>query len=82
MIVVHRSGSFRFVIYTSDHEPAHVHVIGDGTAKINLVGRGGRPELVFNIGIKKSDMRRLLAETTEHRNALLGRWEQIHGNHE
>lgn len=82
MIVVHRSGSFRFVIYTSDHEPAHVHVIGDGTAKINLVGRDGHPELVFNIGIKKSDMRRLLTEIAEHRMALLGRWEQIHGNHE
>ena len=38
MIVVHRAGGFRFVIYTSDHEPAHVHVIGDGHAKINLVG--------------------------------------------
>lgn len=73
-------GGYRFVIYTSDHEPAHVHLIGDGTAKINLVVPDGRPELVFSIGIKKSDMRRLLAEITEHRDVLLGRWEQIHGN--
>jgi len=56
------------------------HLIGDGTAKINLDGPDGRPELVFSIGIKKSDMRRLLAEIAEHRDVLLGRWEQIHGN--
>lgn len=68
------------MIYTSDHEPAHVHVVGDGHAKINLVGPDGAPELVFSVGIKKSDMRRLLAEVAEHREELLDRWEQIHGN--
>lgn len=80
MIVVHRAGGFRFVIYTSDHEPAHFHVVGDGHAKINLVGPDGAPELVFSVGIKKADMRRLLAEVAEHREELLDRWEQIHGN--
>jgi hypothetical protein len=82
MIVVHRVGGFRFVIYTSDHEPAHVHVIGDGHAKINLAGPDGLPELVFSIGIKKSDMRRLLADAMQHREILLNRWNQIHGNPE
>lgn len=80
MIVVHRAGGFRFVIYTSDHEPAHVHVVGDGHAKINLVGPHDLPELVFSVGIKKSDMRRLLNEAAEHRDELVDRWEQIHGN--
>jgi hypothetical protein len=82
MIVVHRAGGFRFVIYTSDHEPAHVHVIGEGHAKINLVGPDGVPELVFSIGIKQSDMRRLLGEVMDHREVLLERWERIHGNHD
>ena len=82
MIAVHRAGGFRFVIYTSDHEPAHIHVVGEGHAKINLVGPAGVPELEFSIGIKKSDMRRLLAEAMEHREELLDRWEQIHGNHD
>lgn len=80
MIVVHRAGGFRFVIYTSDHQPAHIHVVGDGHAKINIVGPEGAPELVFSVGIKKSDMRRLLVEVAEHREELLDRWEQIHGN--
>ena len=79
MVVVHRSRGFRFVIYTLDHEPAHVHVTGAGQAKINLLGPGGLPEIVYSIGIKHGDMRRLLAETLERRDTFLRDWEQIHG---
>jgi len=79
MVVVHRAFGFRFVIYTADHEPAHVHITGPGQAKINLIGAGGRPELVYSIGIKRQDMRRLLAEVIQRRAALLQEWEQIHG---
>src|SRR5271166_4693424 len=55
MVVVHRAHGFRFVIYTLDHEPAHVHIIGaDGHAKVNLLGPGGQPELVSKT-IRRSD---------------------------
>ena len=50
MVVIHRAHGFRFVIYTADHEPAHVHVTGAGQAKINLLGTNDEPELVFSIG--------------------------------
>jgi hypothetical protein len=80
MVVVHRAHGFRFVIYTSDHEPAHVHAIGSGQAKINLRGPDDAPEIVSSVGIKKSDMRRLMAEIAEHRDELLASWEQIHGH--
>ena len=79
MVVVHRAHGFRIVIYTQDHEPAHVHVTGPGRAKINLLGPDGRPEVVDVVGIKKSDMRRLLTEVTEHRDRLMQKWERIHG---
>jgi len=68
------------VIYTFDHEPAHVHVTGPGQAKINLVGPDGNIEVVSEIGIKKSDMRRLKAEITERRDDFLREWERIHGD--
>ena len=56
MVVVHRAHGFRFVIYTLDHEPAHVHIVGgEGQAKINLLGPGGRPELVWSVGVKRSE---------------------------
>lgn len=79
MVVVHRAFGFRFVIYTHDHEPAHVHVTGPGQAKINLLGPDGVPELVASIGIKRSDMRRLLAEVIDRRDDFLNEWNRIHG---
>ena len=79
MVVVHRAFGYRFVIYTFDHEPAHVHVTGAGQAKINLLGPAGIPEIAYSIGIKRADMRRLLAEAIERREALLKEWERIHG---
>ena len=79
MVVVHRAYGFRFVIYTLDHEPAHVHITGAGQAKINLLGTDGRPEIVFSIGIKRTDMRRLMAEAMARRDDFLREWERIHG---
>jgi Domain of unknown function (DUF4160) len=78
MVVVHPARGFRFVIYTSDHEPAHVHVTGAWQAKINLLGPGGIPEIMFSAGIKRSDMRRLFAEVIERRDDFLREWERIH----
>jgi len=80
MVVVHRAHGFRFVIYTLDHEPAHVHITGAGQAKINLRGADGEPEVVFSIGIKRSDMRRLLGEVIQRRDEFLQEWERIHGD--
>ncbi|WP_237152313.1 DUF4160 domain-containing protein [Oryzibacter oryziterrae] len=79
MVVVHRAHGFRFVIYTADHEPAHVHITGPGQAKINLLGPDGRPEVVSTIGIKRSDLLRLVDEVIEHQLRLLEQWERIHG---
>ena len=80
MVVVHRALGFRFVIYTLDHEPAHVHITGAGQAKINLLRADGRPEMIHSIGIQRADIRRLMAEATEHRAHFLAEWEKIHGS--
>ncbi len=79
MVVVHRAFCFRIVIYTLDHEPAHVHITGAGQAKINLLGPQGLPELVYSIGIKRSDLRRLLVEVTDRRAEFLLEWKRVHG---
>lgn len=79
MVVVHRAHGFRFVIYTADHEPAHVHITGAGQVKINLLGPDGNPEIVSSVGIKRSDLRRLFAEVIERRDSFLREWERIHG---
>jgi hypothetical protein len=79
MVVVHRAHGFRFVIYTLDHEPAHIHVTGAGQAKIDLLGPHGVPEAVYSIGIKRSSMRKLMAEVIERQGLFLAEWERIHG---
>jgi len=46
MVTVFRACGLRVIIFVDDHMPAHVHVFGDGQAKINLSGAGGVPELI------------------------------------
>jgi len=79
MVTIYRALGFRVVIFIDDHEPAHVHVFGDGEAKINLVGRGDEPELVWAVGMKRSEVRRAMALVKEHRRDFAARWRQIHG---
>lgn len=47
MVVVLRAYGLKVVIYRDDHKPAHVHVLSDGEAKIDLVGSDGRPRLLW-----------------------------------
>jgi hypothetical protein len=46
MVTVLRAHGLRVVIFTNDHDPAQVHVFGDGKAKINLLGADGLPTLI------------------------------------
>ncbi len=79
MVVVHRAHGFRFVIYTFNHEPAHIHITGRGQAKINLLGPDRKPQVIYSLGIKRADMRRLMVEVTKQQAHFLGEWEKIHG---
>lgn len=79
MVTVHREAGLRFIIYTDDHEPAHVHVIGDGNAKINLDGPGGKPELVSNDGFKAGDLRKAMRIVNEQQSMMRKKWDEHHG---
>ncbi len=79
MVTAVRAGGLRVVIFVDDHEPAHVHVFGDGHAKINLVGAGGAPELVSAEGMNGGEVRRAVRIVVEQQALLLARWEDIHG---
>ncbi len=79
MVAVHREHGLRFVIFTDDHEPAHVHVFGDGEAKIDLIGIDGEAELVWTVGLSKADVRRAMRVVMEQRAMLLDQWREIHG---
>jgi hypothetical protein len=79
MVTVLRAQGLSFVVFANDHEPAHIHVFGDGQAKINLAGPDDGPALVWVDGMKRGDLRRALKIVAAHREALLARWREIHG---
>ncbi len=79
MVTVLRAEGLRVVIFVDDHHPAHVHVFGDGQAKINLSGRGGTPELIWVDRMTRGEVRRAVRIVVEARTELLARWESIHG---
>jgi hypothetical protein len=79
MVTVLRAAGLRVVIYVNDHLPAHVHVFGDGEAKINLIGSQGTPELLWADNMTRSEVRRSMRIVTEQLAFLLHRWEDIHG---
>lgn len=79
MVTVLRAHGLRFIIFTDDHEPAHVHVFGDGHAKFNLIGPGGVPEVVTIEGMKRGDVRHAMQVVVAQQAYLLARWSEIHG---
>jgi hypothetical protein len=79
MVTIYRERGLRVIIFVDDHEPAHVHVFGDGHAKINLSGRDGQPELVWAEGMKRSDVRHAMRIVTEQAALFLNRWREMHG---
>lgn len=74
MITLLRASGMRFVIYTDDHEPAHLHVYGDGDARINI----SLVTVISNRGMSKRDLTRALNIVLEYREMFLGNWRDIH----
>lgn len=79
MVTIHRAHGLRVIIFTDDHEPAHVHVFGDGQAKINLIGPDGAPTLVWAEGMKANELRRAVQLVRNQQEQFLARWREIHG---
>lgn len=79
MVTIFRAQGLSVVIFVDDHEPAHVHVFGDGQVKINLIGSDGGPELIWAEGMKRGDVRRAMKIVAERQEQFLVRWRAIHG---
>lgn len=79
MVTIHRAHGLRVIIFTDDHEPAHVHVFGDGQAKINLIGPDGSPALVWAEDMKANELRRAVQLVRDQQEQFLARWREIHG---
>ena len=76
MPTILRAGACRIVVYTNDHPPAHVHVLGPGWAVVvNLIGPSVRE--IINCGDREA--REALALIAAHHKELLEAWSRIHG---
>ena len=81
MPTVLRFGKLRVMIYTNDHRPLHVHVIGPGAqARILLGEEGERPRLMTNEGLSGRQLGQALVEIGRNRDLLVQRWREIHGD--
>lgn len=66
----------RFFFYSDDHEPIHVHVAkGDDHAKIEVAPN---VKIVYNKGLKVSDLKRAIELTEARRDEIIEVWYQYH----
>ena len=62
---------FRFMFYSNDHDPIHVHVLKDRCeAKYNV----SPIELVFNHGFKKQEIALIESIIEENTEVIIERW--------
>jgi hypothetical protein len=80
-----RFGGVRFVIYSNDHPPRHVHGFsGETEAIVDLrrdrtVALAKRADAVRPPSAKRSDVQRILQAAAAHFDELGVLWEAIHG---
>lgn len=82
MPTVLRYSAYRVVIYTNDHRPAHVHVLGPGCeAVFHLHCPDGPPELRESMGLDVREVNRIAAYVQAELAMLCHSWRTIHGDH-
>lgn len=80
MPTVHRQAGFRIVIYTNDHQPAHVHVLkGGGEAKFALSLAGEDIQLLMVVGLSAREIKEAGEMVAANNDRLLEEWRRIHG---
>ena len=81
MPTILRFRGLRVVIYSNDHRPPHVHVIGPAReARIALGDEREHPWLMTNQGLSRRQMAEALVEISRNRDLLIQRWREIHGD--
>jgi hypothetical protein len=72
---------YKFVIFSDDHEPAHVHVKKAGNMiRIQLDSGQGIKILTIYGKLKVAEIAKAKALTIQYNQFLLEKWREIHGN--
>ena len=81
MPTLFRIGSYRVMVYTNDHSPAHVHAVGvGGHAKFELGRTPDDVALVESFGISTAGLERIAAEIIARHRECRSVWRKYHGN--
>jgi hypothetical protein len=75
MVTVLRQHGLRFVIYTADHEPPHVHVYGDGEARVDILTL----EVLTQGRMSDRDVRRAVTVIEANWQLFQETWRKYHG---
>jgi hypothetical protein len=77
-----RFGPWRIMIYSLDHPPPHVHVVGpDGRAKVALNCPHGPAIPIDARGIDRGTLRRIVEQIEKDHARLCSAWDAMHGQH-
>ena len=69
---------FLFIFFSHEHEPMHVHVIGnEGEAKFSW--NGDRFVLEESRNVKHNDLRRIKDVISNNSDIIVKRWEELFG---
>ena len=81
MPTILRFRGFNLVIYTRDHEPAHVHARGPGVEAVFLLPCAGGAAIVrARFGTSPHEEVMLARFIEENRDILCKAWEVLHGD--
>jgi hypothetical protein len=79
MPTILRLGSLRVVIYTDDHRPAHVHVIGQGHEAVFILNCPFGPlRLRQNDGFPDYRLNQIATELLHHLAEMCNAWREMH----
>lgn len=80
MVTVGLFRGWRIVIYTNDHRPAHVHVLGDrNEARFSLHCPDGPVTLLSNRGFSKTQLTAIRDHLDDDVGYYCEKWRGIHG---
>ncbi|MCR5464036.1 MAG: DUF4160 domain-containing protein [Bacteroidales bacterium] len=73
-----RMYGFLFMFFSHEHEPMHVHVIGNnGEAKFSWDGQ--EFVLVKSRNVKPNDLKRIARTIADNTDIIVKRWEELFG---
>jgi hypothetical protein len=75
-----RIGGYRIVVYSNDHRPPHVHVVGEGHARLELGKTADDVRLTEQDGVSPRDLRRIVREIIARHSECLAGWRKYHGD--